>query len=104
MSYIPDFRGEENEKLLNETDKAFLTGYRAAIEDAKGVFANLEVYEVTEDEKKVLDEFSGCFNDWCEMEEIETVCGIFDGADYLGEDYVLKDANNNPYADKEASK
>lgn len=95
MSYIPDYRGEENEKLLNEKDKAFLLGYRAGLNDAKNVFNNLDVYEVSQEEEKVLEEFSDCMDDWCETEEIETVCSVFESADYIGDDVEIKDANRD---------
>lgn len=96
MSYIPDYRGEENEKHLKKADKMYLLGYRAAIEDAKSFFDNTDVYECTESEDKVLQDARGCFDDWMEREETEQVLALFESGDY--ENLDLKDHNKSPYA------
>lgn len=95
MSYIPDYRGADNEKHLTEKDRAFLLGYRAAKENAKNFFDNLDVYEVTEEEEKVLNEASECFSDWMDGEERMQVLSIFEGDEY--ENIELTDKNPKLY-------
>lgn len=91
MSYIPDYRGEDNERHLTDIDKAFLLGYRCATDDAKCFFDNTDMYECTENEEKTLEEARGCFDDWMEMEEIQQVCGMFEDSQY--DDIELTDHN-----------
>ena len=102
MSYIPDYRKETDR--LSDEDKAFIAGYRAAMQDAASFFDNTEVYEATKEEAKVLCEAKECFEDWTDMQEIQTVCSLFDNADYLPEDLELTDANEPLYKNTKGGK
>ena len=90
MSYFPDYRKETNK--LNKVDRAYIGGYRHAVEDVMTYFDNVDgedlsiVKEITEKLKESLAV-------WMECEEIELVCALFNEADYLPEDIDLKDAN-----------
>lgn len=88
MSYIPDYRKETDK--LNEKDRAYIQGYRNAVEDVLRFLDAAE--EIDADEDAVLavrDQLE--IN--MELEEIEVVCSLFDHADYLPKDISLVDAN-----------
>lgn len=89
MSYIPDYR-QETDKLI-ATDQAYVEGYRAAMEDAMNIFENLDMYEVSEEDTKVLMDFRKHMEDWLGMEETATVLSLFESGPYDG--LELKDAN-----------
>lgn len=91
MSYIPDYRKETDK--LNEVDKAFIGGYRKAIEDVKCFFANIDDDELYTFEKEVIEKVKAHLEEWMECDEVETVCALFNEADYLPEDVELVDAN-----------
>ena len=91
MSYIPDYRKETDK--LNEVDKAYIGGYRHAIEDMKCVFDNLDDEDALSIEKEIIGKFKARLEEWMEGEEIMLVCALFDNADYLPDDIDLVDAN-----------
>lgn len=91
MSYIPDYRHETDK--LNDVDKAFINGYREAMEDAIAFFSNLDVYDATEEEENALSKAEVYMKDWMEMSETEIVCSLIENADYLPDDIELTDAN-----------
>jgi hypothetical protein len=92
MSYFPDYRKETDK--LNEVDKAFINGYRKAIEDVKCCFDNIDDDDLYSFEKEVIEKVKKHLAEWMDTEEIETVCALFNEADYLPEDTELVDANN----------
>ena len=94
MSYFPDYRKETDK--LNEVDKAYIGGYRNAIEDVLSFFDDLE----DDDEalsivKEIVAKVKANLEEWMECEEVMLVCALFDNADYLPEDIELKDANQD---------
>ena len=93
MSYFPDYRKETDK--LNEVDKAFINGYRKAIEDVICCFDNIDDDELYSFEKEVIEKVKAHLEDWMEASEIETVCALFNEADYLPEDIELEDANKS---------
>lgn len=92
MSYFPDYRKETDK--LNEVDKAFITGFRVAVENMKCFFDNLDDDEMLSIEKEVTERVKDNLEGWMESEEIEAVCSLFDHAEYLPDDIDLEDANN----------
>lgn len=90
MSYIPDFRKETDK--LNDVDRAFINGYRKAIEDVKDFFSS-DGDELYTFEKEVIDRVTANLEEWIEVSEVETVCALFDEADYLPDDIELVDTN-----------
>ena len=94
MSYFPDYRKETDK--LDTIDKAYINGYRKAIEEVSLFFDNhLDDDEMLSIEKEVTEKIKGKLDKWMEVSEIETVCILFDEADYLTEDIKLVDANNS---------
>jgi hypothetical protein len=91
MSYIPDYRKETDK--LNDVDRAFINGYRKAIEDVKCFFDNIEDDRLYTFEKEVIEVVMSELKGWIESSEVETVCALFNEADYLPEDIELEDAN-----------
>ena len=93
MSYFPDYRKETDK--LNDVDKAYIGGYRHAIEDMLCLFDNLDDDEALSIEKEITAKIKANLEGWMEGEEIMLVCALFDNADYLPEDIDLKDANQD---------
>ena len=93
MSYFPDYRKETDK--LNEVDGAFINGYRKAIEDVKSYFANIDEDDLYTFEKEVIKTVEAELRGWIEGSEVETVCALFNEADYLPEDTELVDANKS---------
>lgn len=92
MSYFPDYRKETDK--LNEVDNAFISGYRKAIEDVMCFFDNhLDDDEMISIEKEVTEKVKANLDEWMQVSEIETVCALFNEADYLPDDIELVDAN-----------
>lgn len=91
MSYIPDYRKETGK--LNEVDRAYIGGYRQAIEDVKCFFDNSDDDDALSIEKEITEKVKDHLEEWMEIEEIETVCSLFENADYLPDDIDLVDAN-----------
>lgn len=91
MSYIPDYRKETDK--LNDVDRAFINGYRKAIEDVKCFFGNIEDDRLYTFEKEVIEALKAQLGGWIESSEVETVCALFNEADYLPEDIELVDEN-----------
>lgn len=90
MSYIPDYRNETDK--LNETDKAYINGYRSAVNDVLCFFDNLPS-DMLSIEEEIAERIKERIEGWMEIEEIEVVCSLFDNADYLPDDIELNDAN-----------
>lgn len=90
MSYIPDYRKETDK--LNEVDKAYIGGYRHAIEDVQSFFDNIDDDNLSI-VKEIIERVKANLEDWIEGEETMLVCSLFDNADYLPDDIDLKDAN-----------
>lgn len=89
MSYIPDYRNEIDK--LDDIDRSFMLGYRAAIEDGAAFFDNLDIYYEPADDDSGQEEKAN-FEDWMDMQETEMMCAVVESADYLdGEELV--DAN-----------
>ena len=88
MSYIPDYRSKENEKLLSEADTEWLAGYRAAMTAAEDALTNA-LDNLDRDDPALVDEFET----FLDINEIETVCSLFESADYIPEDADIKDVN-----------
>ena len=93
MSYIPDYRKETDK--LNELDRAYIDGYRAAIEDMFCSFDNINDEEDLSIVKEITAKVKAHLEKWMQFEEKEVVCSLFDNADYLPEDIELIDANEN---------
>ena len=93
MTYIPDYRKETDK--LNKVDKAYIGGYRNAIDDVMCFFDNLDDDDALSVEKEVTEKVKTRLKEWMQIEEIETVCSLFDNADYLPEDIELADANKS---------
>ena len=91
MTYFPDYRKETDK--LNEVDKAFINGYRKAIEDVKCYFDNIDKDDLYTFEKEVIEVIEAELEGWIEGSEVETVCALFSEADYLPDDIELVDAN-----------
>lgn len=91
MSYFPDYRKETDK--LNEVDKAFITGFRIAVESMRGFFDNIDEDEKLSIENEITARVKTELEGWMECEEIEAVCSLFDRADYLPETIDLVDAN-----------
>ena len=91
MSYFPDYRKETDK--LNEVDKAYIGGYRHAIEDMKCVFDNLDDEDALSIEKEIIGKLKDTIEKYMECDEIELVCALFNEADYLPDDINLVDAN-----------
>ena len=93
MSYIPDYRKETDK--LNEVDRAAITGFRIAVENAMCFFDNtLDDDEELSIVKEITEKIKASLEEWMECEEKMLVCSLFDNADYLPEDIELVDANN----------
>ena len=89
MTYFPDYRDETDK--LNDLDKNYIEGFRFAASVARDFFES-EVDEAkTGFEKSFFEEQKVRFDEWMEAEEVETVCAVFDNADYIPEDEELKD-------------
>ena len=93
MSYIPDFRKETDK--LNEVDRAYIGGYRSAMDEVVCFFDNINDYEELSIVKEIAEKVKDSLVEWLQHSEIETVCSLFDNADYLPEDTELVDANQN---------
>lgn len=93
MSYFPDYRKETDK--LNDVDKAFINGYRKAVEGVKSFFENLDEDYLYTFEKEVIEALFSQLDEWMQADENETVCALFDEADYLPEDIELVDANKS---------
>lgn len=100
MSYIPDYRKEVDK--MNPTDRQFVAGYRSAMNDAMNFFDNIDIYEVSDLKKKLVNESKAIFKDWMEMEETVAVLSIFESGDY--DDIELKDANKPIFITKKGKK
>ena len=88
--YIPDYRKETDK--LNEKDRAFVKGFRAAVAEVKNFFENLDVYDLDDGAAKKPEEVKEAMLDWLGRGEKETVLALFDNADYLPDDTELTDA------------
>ena len=88
MSYIPDYRSEDNESYLNTEDRSFLDGYRKAINDLRDFFYQPE-------SQCDFDLMAENFDDFADVCDRETTCWVFDFAcnDYIPEDAEIKDMN-----------
>ena len=93
MSYIPDYRKETDK--LNEVDKAYIDGYRAAIGDVLSFFDNIYDEVALSIEKEIISNVLARLGEWMQTSEKEAVCSLFDNADYLPDDIELEDANND---------
>lgn len=91
MSYFPDYRKETDK--LNDVDKAFIDGYRKAVAGMKSFFENIDEDDLYTFEKEVIEGLYGQLDEWMQADENETVCALFNEADYLPEDIELVDAN-----------
>lgn len=91
MSYIPDYRKETDK--LNEVDRAYIGGYRHAIEDVLCFFDNIDDFDDLSIVKEITSKMKANLEEWMEGEETMLVCALFDNADYLPEDIELIDAN-----------
>ena len=91
MSYFPDYRKETDK--LNEVDRAYIGGYRHAIEDMKTVLDNLDDEDTLSIEKEIIEKLKATIEKYMECDEIELVCALFNEADYLPDDIELVDAN-----------
>ena len=91
MSYFPDYRKETDK--LNDVDKAFIDGYRKAVEGMKSFFENIDEDDLYTFEKEVIALCYKELDEWMQADENETVCALFNEADYLPEDIELVDAN-----------
>jgi hypothetical protein len=91
MSYIPDYRKETDK--LNEVDKAYINGYRRAVESLLCAFDNLDDKNALSVEKEITERLKDSLEEWMECDEIEVVYSLFDDADYLPDDIELVDAN-----------
>lgn len=92
MSYIPDYRKETDK--LNEADRAFVEGYRAAMRNVECAFDNLDDKDALSIETEIIEKVKEDVMDYMECSETEVVCALFDNADYLPEDVELEDAND----------
>jgi hypothetical protein len=99
MSYFPDYRKETDK--LNEVDRAFINGYRKAIDDVKCFFANLDDDRLYTFEKEVIEAVETKLEEWIEASEVETVCALFNEADYLPDGIDLVDANEGLFKSKD---
>ena len=102
MSYIPDYRKETDK--LNEVDRAYIEGYRRAVADASNFFNDAEVFSGGSLEGMLLASIEKHLKDWMRIEEITTVCSLFDHADYLPDDIELIDANKPLYQNTKGAK
>ena len=95
MSYIPDYRSEDNEKHLTESDRVFLQGYRAGLEDAQECVKNLVSESGDEDDAsgKFLEELKTQLD----CEDVGMTCAIFDNAGYIPEEVDIKDVREPLY-------
>lgn len=91
MSYFPDYRKETDK--LNEVDKAYIGGYRHAIEDMRIAFDNLDDEDALSIEKEIIEKLKANIEKYMECDEIELVCALFNEAAYLPDDIELVDAN-----------
>jgi len=90
--YFPDYR-HETEKL-NDVDRAYIGGYRHAVEDVGAFFANLPD-DLLSVEKEVIERVRAELAEWVRISETDVVCALFDMADYLPQSVFesLVDAN-----------
>ena len=94
MSYFPDYRKETDK--LNEVDKACITGYRMAVENAIACLDDtIDDDYLLSIEKEVIEKVKARLEEWMDGEEIMLVCSLFDNADYLPDDIELVDANKS---------
>lgn len=88
--YIPDYRKETDK--LNEKDRAYINGYRAAMEEVDTFFGNLDVYDLDDEKMTTPEEVKEAMRDWLRMGEKEVVLSLFERAEYLPDDIELVDA------------
>ena len=103
MSYIPDYRGKDNEQHLTPIDRAYLAGYRHALDNAFEFFSNADDFDGEIDVEKVAEAINA-FERYMDANETEMVCSMFDHADYIGEDVELIDHNKPLYTNTKGAK
>ena len=119
MSYIPDYRTKANYEALNAEDKAYFDGYHRAITDLMDYLTgSIDCFEDFEEiDSDLLDRLEGRFNEkeqadiieaiiaevghanW--VNEMETWCGLIEGAEYLPEEWEPEDLSGGPYIHEE---
>ena len=87
MSYFPDYRHETDK--LNEVDKAYVDGFRYAVELLDTALNNIDDENLLSVEKEVIAKLYRTLNTYLASEEIMMICHLFDKEEY--EDTELND-------------
>ena len=87
MSYFPDYRSQTDK--LNAIDKAYITGFRLAVDMVKDALNNVDDDNLLSIEKEIIAKLSRTLDGYLESEEKMLVCHLFDKEEY--EDTDLND-------------
>ena len=80
MSYIPDYRAQTDK--LNAMDKAYITGFRLAVDMVKDALNNIDDDNLLSIEKEIIANLSRFLDDHLVSEEKMLVCHLFDSDEY----------------------
>lgn len=80
MSYFPDYRTQTDK--LNAIDKAYITGFRLAVDMVKDALNNIDEDNLLSIEKEIIANLSRFLDDHLESEEKMLVCHLFDSDEY----------------------
>lgn len=80
MSYFPDYRSQTDK--LNAIDKAYITGFRLAVDMVKDALNNIDDDNLLSIEKEIIANLSRFLDDHLASEEKMLVCHLFDSDEY----------------------
>lgn len=80
MSYFPDYRTQTDK--LNAIDKAYITGFRLAVDEVKDALNSIDDDDLIPIEKKIIANLSQFLGDHLVSEEKMLVCHLFDSDEY----------------------
>lgn len=80
MSYFPDYRSQTDK--LNKVDRAYIGGYRHAIEDMKCVIDSLDDEDTLSIDKEIIGKLKATIEKYMECEEVALVCYLFESDEY----------------------
>lgn len=80
MSYIPDYRSQTDK--LNAMDKAYITGFRFAVDMVKNALNNVDDGNLLSIEKEIIAKLSRTLDGYLKSGEKMLVCHLFDSDEY----------------------